>query len=277
MTVLSGLRSHATVSVAARASWTPPQGMKQRRTQVACETEASNLRVYCGSHFGVAFIFDASGGEDVPATASRLRTPETRLPSRYPTARASTRIWLAAESVGRNLHPTAQARWGPRRTASGDPRIREHADRSRRGRLASGEFRLRRAAACSAGRRCRHLSTTRRRPIASAKPSCGSYERAKLPGLPDVGRVRKAALTAKPESGRRDSSRRLPTTRSGCLNQRRRLVPRDGCGTEEADSRGGCDRVGATAAFPAAAPAADVRQAWQSNGDGPAKVHATSK
>jgi hypothetical protein len=84
--------------------------------------------------------------------------------------------------------------------------------------------------------------------------------------MPDVGRVRKDALTAKPESGRRDSSRRLPTTRSDCLNQRRRLVPRDGCGTEEADSRRGCDSVGATAAFPAAAPAADVRHAWQSNG-----------
>jgi len=99
------------------------------------------LDYYRGFHFGVAFVLDASGGGDVPATASRLRTPETRLPSRYPSARASTRSCLAAESVGRN------------RTASGDPRVREHADRSRRGRLAPGEFRLRRAAACSAGRR----------------------------------------------------------------------------------------------------------------------------
>jgi hypothetical protein len=47
----------------------------------------------------------------------------------------------------------------------------------------------------------------------------------------------------KPENGRSDSPRRLPSTRSGCVNQLKRFVPRDGCRIELANSRCGIERV----------------------------------
>ena len=169
------------------------------------------------------------------AGASRLRTPETRLPLAPLSLTRATSGCFAAESVRRN------------RTGSPDPRVREHRDGSRRGRLAPGEFRLRRAAACCAGRRqptrlCRLSAccpqTTRRRPAAGRG-----------------GGVRQADARRRRKSGGAIRPRLFPASRSSCHEQHGRFVPRNGCRHEPAARGAGSARAGARTDFPAAASA----------------------
>ena len=110
----------------------------------------------------------------MPRSASRLRTAETRLSTRYSVADASTRRCRAAESVRRN------------RTGRGDPGVRERRDGSRRGRLAPGEFRLRNA------RRATQVGAPRH-PAPSRLPRVSPSHR-EPPG--SLGRARRTAPTS---------------------------------------------------------------------------------
>jgi len=117
----------------------------------------------------------AHSGRDVkspnggmPRGTSRLRTPETRTPTRFPGG-ARVDYQLTRGGVLRR-----------NRTASGDPCVREHMDGSRRAILASREFRLRDTRCAPQVGASRHTSIGRfdmsrgaqPRPYGARSPSC---------------------------------------------------------------------------------------------------------